>query len=282
PETVQQGKIATKWAENLIVAIAASKEPPLERLLFALGIRHVGESTAKTLADWLGRLALIRRMPAAVLKVLPDIGATVADAIADFFSEPKNQEAIDALLAAGVMPRGEHAPSAKLREKLNATSLLAAVGIPKLSEARCRQLQDRGITLADLAKSHDSGFMTTGLPADVSAALTGWLQVPAQRAQLAQLDELRQELLAQLPQQSETEGTFAGKTFVLTGTLPSLSRDQATEMIEKLHGKVAGSVSKKTSYVVAGEEAGSKLVKAQELGIPILTEADLLQLCSRS
>ncbi|MBA4094660.1 MAG: DNA ligase (NAD(+)) LigA, partial [Candidatus Accumulibacter sp.] len=110
PETVRQGKVPTKWADNLLAAIAASKAPPLERLLFALGIRHVGESTAKTLAEYLGSLALVRRAPAALLRVLPDIGGTVAQSIADFFAEEKNQIALDALLAAGVAPRGEHPP----------------------------------------------------------------------------------------------------------------------------------------------------------------------------
>nr|WP_308622178.1 NAD-dependent DNA ligase LigA [Massilia sp. Se16.2.3] len=105
-----KGKVATKWADNLLGAIAASRQPPLERLLFALGIRHVGESTAKTLADWLGSLALVRRAPAALLRVLPDIGGTVAEAIADFFAEPKNQAALDALLAAGVSPRASIRP----------------------------------------------------------------------------------------------------------------------------------------------------------------------------
>ena len=87
PETVQQGKIPTKWAENLLAGIEASKRPPLERFLFALGIRHVGESTAKTLAEWLGSLERVRHAPAALLRVLPDIGGTVAESIADFFAE---------------------------------------------------------------------------------------------------------------------------------------------------------------------------------------------------
>jgi DNA ligase (NAD+) len=90
-----------------------------------------------------------------------------------------------------------------------------------------------------------------------------------------ELDAISIDLLAQLPKQAAEEGLLAGKTVVLTGTLPTLTRDQAAEMIEAAGGKVAGSVSKKTSYVVAGEEAGSKLVKAQELGVPILDEAGL-------
>lgn len=282
PETVQQGKIATKWAENLLTAITASKQPALDRLLFALGIRHVGESTAKTLADWLGQLALIRHAPAAIFRALPDIGATVAEAIADFFAEPKNQQALDALLKADVVPKDEHAPSAKLRDRLEFSVLLAALDIPKLTATRCKQLQDRGMSMASLAELGEGGFTDLGLPADVHAALMQWLAVPANRQRLRELEKIAQELLQQLPQTAEDEGIFEGKTFVLTGTLPTLTRDQASAMIEAAGGKVAGSVSKKTSYVVAGEDAGSKLVKARELGIAVLTEADLLQLCSRS
>ncbi|MYN09902.1 NAD-dependent DNA ligase LigA [Pseudoduganella aquatica] len=276
PETVQQGKIATKWADNLLEAIAASKNPPLERLLFALGIRHVGESTGKTLAEWLGSFGLVRRAPIALLRVLPDIGGTVAEAIADFFSEPKNQEAIDALLAAGVAPQGEHAPSAKLREKLDDIKLMAALGIPKMTEPRCRKLVEQGVTLEKLAQQ--SIFSVYGLPADVAAALEEWMAQPGNRDQVAALDDLCKGLLALLPEVVEATGALNGKTFVLTGTLPNLSRDQAGAMIEAAGGKVVGSVSKKTGYVVAGAEAGSKLAKAEELEIPILDEAGLLAL----
>ena len=276
PETVKQGKVATKWADNLLAAIAASKNPPLERLLFALGIRHVGESTAKTLADWLGRFELVRQAPAALLRVLPDIGGTVAEAIAEFFAEEKNQREIDALLAAGVAPRGEHPPRAQLREKLEEVNLLAALGIPKLTEPRARQLLAAGQTLESLA--HLNVFGVFGLPATVATALEEWMAQPGHREQLAALARLRAELLAQLPEAAAAEGILAGKTFVLTGTLPTMSREAAGALIEAAGGKVSGSVSKKTSYVVAGAEAGSKLAKAEELGVSILDEAGLLAL----
>lgn len=281
PETVRQGKVPTKWADNLLAAIAASKAPPLERLLFALGIRHVGESTAKTLAEYLGSLALVRRAPAALLRVLPDIGGTVAQSIADFFAEEKNQIALDALLAAGVAPKGEHPPKAQLREKLDEIKLLAALDIPKLTEPRARQIIAAGQTLDAIAARTDFGIF--GLPAAVASALEEWLANAANRDLLTALAAMRRELLDAVPEAAPApEGPLTGKTFVLTGTLPTMSRDAAGALIEAAGGKIAGSVSKKTSYVVAGAEAGSKLAKAEELGVAILDEAALLALLEQS
>ncbi len=278
PETVQAGKIATKWAENLQAAIQASKRPALARLLFALGIRHVGESTAKVLADWLGSLDRVRRAPMALLRVLPDIGGTVAESIADFFAEPRNQQALNELLKAGVQAADEHAPSPKLRARLQDEVLLAALQIPKLTELRCRQLvSEGGMGLASLA--HAGAGEVDILPAEVGAALLRWLEEDSHRAELRALAALRDELLAQLPQErAGEEGRLVGRTLVLTGTLPTLSRDEAQALVEAAGGKVSGSVSKKTSFVVAGEAAGSKLDKARELGVPVLDEAGLLAL----
>lgn len=277
PETVQKGKIATKWAENLIDAIQASRQPSLRRLLFALGIRHVGEATAKTLAEWLGSMDLVRRAPVAVLRVLPDVGATVADAIADFFSEEKNQQALDDLLSA-LQIQGEGAPSVRLRERLATSALLAALDIPKLSEVRARQLAEQGVELAALAAADRDAIAPFALPAEIAEALATWLDAPAHREMLRRLDEFRAGLLRLLPQDAAAEGALAGKALVLTGTLPTMTREAAAALIEAAGGKVSGSVSKKTAYVVAGEEAGSKLAKAQELGIAILDENGLIEL----
>ncbi len=185
PATVKAGKVADKWAHNLINAINASRSTTLERLLFALGIPDVGESTAKTLARYFGALDPLMSADEIALREVPDVGPIVAAHIVNFFAQPHNREVIDALRA-----RGVH-----------------------------------------------------------------WPEGAPQRA---------------------TEGPLAGKTVVLTGGLDTMSRDEAGARLEALGAKVSGSVSKKTSIVVAGEAAGSKLVKAQELGIEIWDEATLL------
>ncbi|OQS37257.1 NAD-dependent DNA ligase LigA [Chromobacterium haemolyticum] len=274
PETVKAGKVASKWAENLIEAIAASRRPPLARLLFALGIRHVGESTAKTLADWLGTMALIRRSPAALFAALPDIGGVVAESLADFFAEANNEAALDALLS-HVAPADEHAPSPRLAERLQAAALLARLDIPRLTEVRSQQLAAQIDGLAALAGRERRALLDLELPAEVINALADWLDLPGKRDSLRALAALVDEILAALPTQAMAAGVLEGKTLVLTGTLPTLSRDQAKELIEAAGGKVSGSVSKKTHYVVAGAEAGSKLAKAEELGVAILDEAGL-------
>ncbi|STQ90572.1 NAD-dependent DNA ligase LigA [Iodobacter fluviatilis] len=276
-ESIAQGRLATKWAENLLEGIAASKTPLLARFLFALGIRHVGESTAKTLADWLGSLALIRHAPAPLLRSLPDIGDTVAVAISEFFAEPKNQLALDALLAAGVSPKDEHAPSGLLHEKLQPATLYAHLAVPKLSTVRSGQLAERVPSLTALAEA--DWLTLTFLPSDVAKALLTWLDEEGRRAALQRLALWCADLEKQLPSVVESvAGVFKDKTLVLTGTLPTLSRDAAKDLIEAAGGKVSGSVSKKTHFVVAGSDAGSKLAKAQDLGVSVLDEAALLRM----
>src|SRR5574343_868813 len=140
PETVKAGQVPTRWAENLLSAIAASRQPRLARLLFALGIRHVGETTAKTLADWLGSFERIRRAPAPLLAALPDIGSTVAAAIADFFVEERNGLAVDALFREGVIPAYEHPPHPALAERLSWDLIYGALGVPRMTPLRARQV----------------------------------------------------------------------------------------------------------------------------------------------
>ena len=180
-------RMAEKSAQNVLAALEKSKQTTLPRFLFGLGLRHVGEATAKDLARHFGTLDAIMDASVEQLLQVPDVGPVVAQSLHTFFQQPHNREVVEQLRACGVTwPEG----------------------------------------------------------------------APAERA----------------PQ------ILAGKTGVLTGTLPTLSRDAAKDMLEAAGAKVAGSVSKKTSYVVAGEDAGSKLARAQELGVPVLDEAGMLAL----
>ena len=177
-------RMAEKSASNLLEAIERSKTTTLARFIFALGIRNVGESTARDLARHFGALDALLEADEAALLAVPDVGPIVAQCLLQFLAEPHNREVIEQLRAAGIVfPEGE--------------------------------------------------------------------------GEAAEL------------------GPLAGKTLVLTGTLPQLARDEAKALIEAAGGKVSGSVSRKTHYVVAGSEAGSKLAKAQELAVPIIDEAQL-------
>lgn len=185
-------RMAEKSAQNIVDALEKSKQTTLPRFLFGLGIRHVGEATAKELARHFGTLDAIMDASVEVLQGVSDVGPVVAQSVRTFFDQPHNREVVEQLR--GSEPDG------------------------------C------GITWPE------------GAPADAGPK------------------------------------PLAGKTLVLTGTLPTLGRDAAKDLIEAAGGKVSGSVSKKTHYVVAGTEAGSKLDKAVELGVPVLDEAGLLEL----
>jgi len=279
PETVKAGKVATKWAENLVDGIEASKHTTLARFLFALGIMHIGESTAKTLAAWLGRLDLVRSTPAPVLRVLPDIGGEVATSIAGFFAQEGNQQVVDALLAAGIAFSDEATPSPLLRERLNLGVLLDMAKVNKLGPKSCKLLAQHFPTLDQLLAGGAAHWITAGVPQAAATGLEIFLADPVALAELREAEAAMQRLLGAIPATAAmAQAPLAEQTIVLTGTLTSLSRDEAKERLEALGAKVSGSVSKKTSFVVAGEAAGSKLDKAQELGVPVWDEAQLLAL----
>ena len=178
-------RMGAKSAQNLVSAIDASKSAGLARLIYALGIRNVGEVAAAALADRFGTLDELTVASAEQIAELEDFGEITAECVVNFFSHPQNV-------------------------------------------ALCQRLKDAGLVTVNT-------------------------------------NEPKGDLLA-------------GLSFVLTGTLPTMSRDEASELIKKAGGKVVGSVSKKTDYVVAGEAAGSKLTKAQSLGIKIISEEELLEL----
>ncbi|MEO8314735.1 MAG: NAD-dependent DNA ligase LigA [Pseudomonadota bacterium] len=278
PETAKTGKVATKWAENLIAAIDRSRETTLERLLYALGIEHVGESTAKVLAQWFGDLELIRRLPWPLFKRVPDIGGEVARSLGHFFGQRGNQKVIDALEKRGVRVTDIHPPSAKLAEGLDLATLLVDLEIPKVTGLRARQLAAAMPDAGQIAASAQLRLIAVGLPGDAADSLAAWLKQKSNVKLLLAGVAMQAELQAIAPQAAAGASPLEGKTIVLTGTLASLTRDDATVRLEALGAKVAGSVSKKTSYVVAGEEAGSKLTKARELGVPVLDESGLHEL----
>ena len=180
-------RMAEKSAQNVLAALEASKKTTLQRFLFGLGIRHVGESTAKDLAKHFGVLDAIMDASQEDLLQVNDVGPVVAQSIHTFFAQPHNREVVEQLRAAGI-------------------------------------------------------HWEEGVPAEKPPQI------------------------------------LAGMTIVLTGTLPTMGRDEAKDLLEAAGAKVSGSVSKKTSYVVAGAEAGSKLAKAEELGVTVLDEAGMLRL----
>ena len=276
PETVKAGKVATKWADNLIAAIDASRDTTLARFLYALGIEHVGESTAKALAQWFGDLELIRHLPWPLFKRVPDIGGEVARALGHFLDQPGNQQVIDRLLERGVRIGDTHAPNPKLGDGLDFASVLVDLEIPKVTAVRAAQLAS-AFDAQGLLDAATHQFVTAGLPNDSANALAEWLEVEANANLLLHAARALADLRARLPERSEqAAGPLEGKTVVLTGTLSSMGRDEAKDRLEALGAKTAGSVSKKTSVVIAGEAAGSKLAKAEELGIEVWDEAKLL------
>lgn len=278
PETVKAGKVATKWAENLVEAIDRSREGSLARFLFALGIAHVGESTAKALAAWFGDLELVRRTPWPLFKRVPDVGGEVARSLGHFLDQPGNQQVIDELLERGVRITDAHPPSPKLAEGLDPATLLVDLEIPRITANRAARLLASFAAPDALATAPAHQFVAAGLPDDAAESLAAWMGNDENRALYLRSLEAQRELLERLPKPEEVEtGPLDGQTVVLTGTLESMTRNDAKEKLEALGAKAAGSVSKKTSFVVAGEAAGSKLAKAEELGIEVWDEARLLE-----
>jgi len=271
-------KIATRWADNLIAAIDASRTTTLERLLFALGIEHVGESTAKALAQWFGELELIRQLPWPLFKRVPDIGGEVARSLGHFFEQEGNQQAINDLLQVGqVRISDAHPPSAKLREGLDLAQLLVEAEIPGITRLRAEKLAAALGSAQAILDAEYGQFVNAGLPDDTARGLAAWLDTEGHGDLLLKAEARMKEILRRAPEQpAEASGPLDGQTAVLTGTLTALTRDAAKERLEALGAKVAGSVSKKTSFVVAGSEAGSKLDKAQSLGVPVWDEERLL------
>ena len=263
---------ATKWAENILASIENSRQPALSRFLFALGIRHVGEGTSKQLTAAFGDLATVRLAPAPVLACLPDIGDVVAQSIAHYFRQPEQQKLLDELLNF-VTPQSL-VPTINVLEYATPARWISRLPNIKISEKRAQEWWN-------LAGASVNGLLTTqALPQEWQ----NWRAIQENAECLREIDAFLTNLseLSFQNMNDKVSGSLkneiVGKTFVLTGTLPTLKRDEAAALIEAAGGKVSGSVSKKTDFVVAGEAAGSKLEKAQSLGVAILSEDELLNL----
>ncbi|MDX1550879.1 MAG: BRCT domain-containing protein, partial [Lysobacter spongiicola] len=205
-----------------------------------------------------------------------------ARAIGHFLDQPGNQQVIDDLLARGVTITDAHAPSPKLREELGMATLLVDLDIPKITRIRAEQLATAFPDGEKLLAAPEHAFVTAGLPADTASALTAWLQDAANARLLVASSEALARLDEQVPRAEDVPvGPLEGQTVVLTGTLASMTREDAKARLEALGAKAAGSVSGKTSFVVAGEAAGSKLAKAESLGVDIWDEARLLAFLAR-
>lgn len=263
---------ATKWAENILASIENSRQPALSRFLFALGIRHVGEGISKQLTAAFGDLATVRLAPAPVLACLPDIGDVVAQSIAHYFRQPEQQKLLDELLNF-VTPQSL-VPTINVLEYATPARWISRLPNIKISEKRAQEWWN-------LAGASVNGLLTDqALPQEWQ----NWRAIQENAECLREIDAFLTNL-SELSFQNMSDkvsgslkNEIVGKTFVLTGTLPTLKRDEAAALIEAAGGKVSGSVSKKTDFVVAGEAAGSKLEKAQSLGVAILSEDELLNL----
>lgn len=268
-------------ANNLLAAIAASRRPPLARFIYALGIPDVGQETAKLLARALGSLARLQVALPEVLTWLPDVGLEVAAEIHHFFADEHNRSAIAQLLERGIelQEEGELHPEfaacaslAELIDKLG-IPFIAVTGAAKLAAhfgTLERLLAADWLDLSQIERLNDKAAKSLRAFFDVPANAARALAIEAQLREFGMHWDSKRKVAAALP--------LAGKVFVLTGHLEAFSRDEAKARLEALGAKVAGSVSKKTDFVVAGPGAGSKLAAAQELGIAVLEEEGLLKL----
>lgn len=268
---------------NLLAAIADSRKPALARFVFALGIPDVGEETAKLLARSLGSLVRIQKALPEVLTYLPDVGGEVAYEIHNFFDDEHNRSVIQQLLERGVELQDEGEVSAEFAAVATLAGFIDKLNIPFIAATGAEKLADRTGSLdALVALSQDWLDLSTlkGVNEKARQSVREYFadaaRVERAKAVEAQLAEFGMHWRSE---RKVVEGLpLAGQTWVLTGTLEAMSRDVAKEKLESLGAKVAGSVSAKTHCVVAGPGAGSKLAKAQELGVAVMDEEQLIKL----
>ncbi len=285
PETVKAGKIASKWAENLLDSIESSKNPSLDRLLYGLGIMDIGESTAKSIAKSFGRLEWVRRADAILFLAVPDIGATVAKSVSAFFREAHNEAVLDQLLARGVVPKEVGSPSVGFINNFNFNFFIDAIKKINSSPSRVYLFGVGPKAIGDLEKkcsSIEDIFALSGVDIKESGwddeavdQFLGVIQDYDWRGRLNRAFDLVSDMRRVSPA-NNPDGPLFGKKIVLTGDLKFITRDALKERLEELGATVVASVSKKTDFVIAGDAAGAKLSKAKELGIKIIEKDNLI------
>lgn len=274
--------IADLSADNILAAIRASRRTTLARFLFALGINHVGETAAAQLAAFFGTLDNLMQAPAPVYAFIRDIGSETAAALADFFASADNRAQVARLRAELSWP--ETRPAAASRPQPLANFFAALADFKNYVDAAHRAMLPSGLgkrAAEQLTAAFDDlAQMQAAAPDALAAALNGnralaeqlhgFFRNPYYRDTFAFLQALG--LVWNKQQAAQKAGALAGKTFVITGTLQGMSRDEAKKIIEDAGGSVTAAVSGSTDYLLAGEKGGSKLQKAEKLGIRILTQ----------
>ncbi len=261
-------------SNKLLKAIEDSKQPTLARFIYALGIPDVGEETAKVLARSLASLERVKQALPEVLTYLPDVGLEVAHEIHSFFEDEHNRNVIDALLGErGLQLQDQGELGAEFAASATLGGMIDKLNIPSVGPGAAQKLADRFGSLEGIIRA-DWLDMRQALPEKQAKAVRDFFDNPdnAKRG-LAIEAQLKDFGMHWQSEKKVVEGLpLAGQTWVLTGSLELMSRDVAKEKLESLGAKVSGSVSAKTHTVVAGPGAGSKLTKANELGLKVLDE----------
>ncbi|WP_458128096.1 NAD-dependent DNA ligase LigA [Pseudomonas sp. Z2-11] len=260
-------------SRNLLAAIVDSKKPSLARFIYALGIPDVGEETAKVLARSLGSLERVQAALPQVLTYLPDVGLEVAHEIHSFFEDPHNRQVIKDLLHHGLEIQDQGELGAEFSASTALGGFLDKLHIPSVGPGGAQKLADKFGSL-EAVMNADWLDMRQALPEKQANAVREYFASAANRElAVAAEQQLRDFGMHWQSEKKVVEGLpEAGHTWVLTGSLELMSRDVAKDKLESLGAKVAGSVSAKTHCVVAGPGAGSKLAKANELGLKVLDE----------
>ena len=267
---------------NLLAAIADSKRPTLARFIYALGIPDVGEETAKVLARSLASLERVQQALPQVLTYLPDVGLEVAHEIHSFFSDEHNRQVIRQLLERGLELQDQGDLGAEFAASATLGGLIDKLHIPFVGPGGAQKLADKFGSLQGVIDA-DWLDMRQALPEKQAKAVRAFFDQPENvRQALAIEAQLRDFGMHWQSEKKTVEGLpLAGQTWVLTGSLELMSRDVAKDKLESLGAKVSGSVSGKTHCVVAGPGAGSKLVKANELGLKVLDEEAFVAFLAR-